>query len=99
MGTGSGGILVNFATIAEASQNVSRTYNNLDQKLNDLKQMLQPIVSEWTGNAATNYQEKQRQWDQAQTDLGLVLQQIGKVLEAAHDSYTQTEQANASAWQ
>jgi early secretory antigenic target protein ESAT-6 len=94
-----GGILVQFAAIAEASQNVNRTYNNLDQKLNDLRQMLAPITAEWTGKAAENYQEKQRAWDQAQNDLGMVLQSIGKVLEAAHDSYNQTEQANANAWQ
>ena len=94
-----GGILVQFAAIAEASQNVNRTYNNLDQKLNDLRQMLGPITSEWTGQASENYQEKQRAWDQAQQDLGMVLSQIAKVLEAAHESYTSTEQANASSWQ
>jgi ESAT-6 family protein len=94
-----GGILVQFAAIAEASQNVNRTYNNLDQKLNDLRQMLAPITQTWTGKAAENYQEKQRAWDQAQQDLGMVLQSIAKVLEAAHDSYNQTEQANASSWQ
>ncbi|HEV3174035.1 MAG TPA: WXG100 family type VII secretion target [Actinocrinis sp.] len=99
MGVGSnGGILVQFAAIAEASQNVNRTYTNLDQKLNDLRQMLAPIAAEWTGKAAENYQEKQRAWDQAQQDLGMVLQQIAKVLEAAHDSYNQTEQANANSW-
>lgn len=94
-----GSIVVTFASIAEASQNVNRTYANLDQKLNDLKQSLQPIVESWTGAAAAAYQEKQAQWDSAQTDLGNVLKQIGQVLEAAHDSYTATESANTKAWQ
>jgi WXG100 family type VII secretion target len=99
MSYNAGQIMVTFATIAEASQNVNRTYANLDQKLNDLKQMLQPIVANWTGTAAEAYQQKQQAWDTAQNDLGAVLSQIGQVLEAAHESYTTTESANTRTWQ
>jgi WXG100 family type VII secretion target len=99
MGYGQSGVMVTFATIAEASQNVQRTYQSLQQKLDDLHNFLQPMVSEWTGEAATQYQQKQQQWTQAQTDLGNVLQTIGRVLEETHSSYQQTEQANTSAWQ
>ena len=98
MGYGQGQVMVTFATIAEASQNVQRTYQSLEQKLNDLHSFLQPMVSEWTGAAATQYQQKQQQWTQAQTDLGNVLQTIGRVLEETHSSYQQTEQANMNAW-
>lgn len=101
-GTGGGGgapILVTFASIAEASQNVNSTYNTLNTKLDDLHKQLQPIVQDWTGAAAENYQAKQAQWTQAQQELGQVLQQIAQVLEAAHDAYMQTETANKNTWQ
>ncbi len=99
MGYSQGGaVVVTFATIAEASQNVQRTYQSLQQKLDDLHSFLQPMVSEWTGEAAQQYQAQQQKWTQAQTDLGNVLQTIGRVLEQTHESYTQTEQANSSAW-
>jgi len=98
MSSGGGQILVTFATIAEASQNVNRTYSNLTQKLDDLRQMLQPITNDWTGDAAQQYQQKQQQWNQAQQDLGQVLQTISQVLDSTHDAYNQTESANRNAW-
>jgi len=42
----SGQVLVTFETIAQASQNVQRTYSNLTQKLDDLKQFLAPMVAD-----------------------------------------------------
>lgn len=93
-----GQILVTFETIAQAAQSVNQTQNNLNQKLQDLQSMLRPIVSDWTGTAAEAYQAKQRQWDQAQTDLNTVLQNVSKVLETANDAYRQTESSNTSAW-
>ena len=94
----SGQVLVTFETIAQASQNVQRTYQSLTQKLDDLHSYLAPLVSQWTGSAAEQYQQKQQQWTQAQQDLGTVLQTIGRVLEETHGSYQQTEQANTQQW-
>lgn len=97
-GFGSGEMLVTFETIAQASQNVQRTYQSLTQKLDDLHSYLAPLVSSWQGAAAEQYQQQQQKWTQAQQDLGNVLQAIGRVLEQTHDSYQQTEQANTSSW-
>lgn len=94
----SGQVLVTFETIAQASQNVQRTYQSLTQKLDDLHSFLAPLVAEWTGSASEQYQQKQQQWNQAQQDLGQVLQAIGRVLEETHSSYQSTEQANTQAW-
>ena len=60
---GQGSVMVTFATIAEAAQNTQRTYQSLEQKLNDLHSFLQPMVASWTGSAAEQYQQKQQQWD------------------------------------
>jgi len=97
-GFGSGQVMVNFETIAQASQNVQRTYANLQQKLDDLHSFLAPMVAEWTGAAAEQYAQKQQQWTQAQTDLSQVLQTIGRVLEESHGGYQDTEKANTQAW-
>ena len=97
-GYGSGQVMVTFETIAQASQNVQRTYTSLQQKLDDLHSFLAPMVAEWTGAAAEQYAQKQQAWTQAQQDLGQVLQTIGRVLEETHSGYQQTEQANTQAW-
>jgi WXG100 family type VII secretion target len=91
-------VLVTFAALAEAAQRIQQTSTSLNQKLSDLENQLKPVVSSWTGSASENYQVQQQKWNQAQTDLTNVLQAIGKAVEAAHDAYSQTEQANAGAW-
>ena len=91
-------VLVTFAALAEAAQQIQSTYNNLNTKLTDLENTLKPVVSTWTGSASENYQVQQQKWNQAQTDLNTVLQAIGKAVEAAHDAYTSTETANSQAW-
>lgn len=93
-----GPVLVTFSALANAAQAIQSTYSNLNQKLDDLQRQLQPVVSTWSGQASENYQAQQQKWNQAQTDLGNVLQAIGKAVETAHDAYTQTEQANAGSW-
>jgi 6 kDa early secretory antigenic target len=93
-----GRVLVTFEAISSAQQSVAKTAATLDQKLSDLRSMLQPLVSSWTGAASDLYQHKQAQWDNSQRDLNQVLQQISKVLGVAHDSYTQAEQSNSKTW-
>ncbi|HXR73439.1 WXG100 family type VII secretion target [Actinocrinis sp.] len=93
-----GQVMVTFATIAEAAQNTQRTYQSLEQKLNDLHSFLQPMVSTWSGAAAEQYQAKQQAWTQAQNDLGNVLQTIGRVLDETEQAYRTTESSNAQSW-
>ena len=64
----------------------------------DLRRFLAPLVAGWEGQAATEYQATQRQWDTAAADLAAVLAQIGVALGAANDSYRQVEQVNAARW-
>jgi 6 kDa early secretory antigenic target len=97
-GYGSGQVYVTFDTIAQASQNVQRTYQNLNQKLDDLASFLAPLTADWTGGAAEQYQQQQKKWTDAQTDLSNVLRTIGQVLEQTGEAYQQTEQANLSSW-
>ena len=96
--SGADSVLVTFGALANAAQSIQTTYNNMNQKLDDLHSMLQPIVADWTGSAAEGYQVQQQKWNQAQQDLNRVLQSIGQAVEQAHDAYTQTEQSNSQAW-
>jgi len=93
-----GELLVHAETLSTASQNVASAHNELNTKLHDLRTLLQPMTQTWTGQAAQDYQARQRQWDQAQTDLNEVLQQIGKVLEVAQQQYSEAERANIDTW-
>ena len=93
-----GELLVHAETLSSASQNVTSAYNELNSKLHDLRTLLQPLTQTWSGQAAADYQARQREWDQAQADLNEVLQQIGKVLEVAQHQYGDAERANIDVW-
>ncbi|WP_034268426.1 WXG100 family type VII secretion target [Actinospica robiniae] len=91
-------IAVTFEALANAEQQINQCASQLTQQLDELRQMLQPLVSSWTGQAMENYQVQQQAWTQAQQDALQVLQGIGRVVGAAHDAYQSTEKSNAAAW-
>lgn len=91
-------IKVTFSALGTAQADVSTTASRVSTQLEDLKRFLAPMVATWQGQAAEDYQVKQRQWDTAAADLAAVLAQIGVALGVANDSYQQVEQANAARW-
>ena len=91
-------IKVTFAALETAQSDVSGVATRMTSRLEDLKRFLAPMVSTWDGQAATDYQGKQRQWDTAAANLAAVLGQIGVALASANESYRQVEQANAARW-
>ncbi|MGQ0480159.1 MAG: WXG100 family type VII secretion target [Pseudonocardia sp.] len=91
-------IKVAFGELGNAQQNVASTSQRMTAQLEDLKRYLAPMVASWSGQAAADYQVKQRQWDTAAADLTAVLAQIGVAVGRANDGYQQVEQANARRW-
>jgi early secretory antigenic target protein ESAT-6 len=91
-------IRVTFGALESAQADVSGVAGRMTGQLEDLKRFLAPLVASWEGQAATEYQARQRQWDTAAANLATVLGQIGVALGAANESYRQVEQANASRW-
>jgi early secretory antigenic target protein ESAT-6 len=92
------GIKVTFGGLEAAAGNIKTQANHVEQSLGDLKSFLQPLVASWTGNAAQEYQEHQRKWDQAAADLHQVLAAIGIAVNDAASAYRQGEQANSARW-
>jgi len=91
-------IKVTFGALETAQSDVSGVAGRMTTQLEDLKRFLAPMVATWEGQAATEYQAKQRQWDTAAANLAGILGQIGVALGTANESYRQVEQTNASRW-
>jgi 6 kDa early secretory antigenic target len=91
-------IKVTFGALEAARADVAGTATRIGGQLTDLRRFLAPLVAGWEGQAATDYQARQRQWDTAAADLAAVLAQIGVALGVANDSYRQVEQVNAARW-
>lgn len=92
-------IKVTFGELSAGQQTVAGTSSRITGQLDDLKRYLAPLAASWEGQAAQDYQAKQRQWDAAAADLTAVLAQIGAALGVANDNYQVVEQANARRWQ
>ncbi|WP_214367188.1 WXG100 family type VII secretion target [Pseudonocardia sp. H11422] len=92
-------IKVSFGELAAAQQNVAGTAQRISSRLDELQRFLTPLAATWEGQAATDYQARQRQWDTAAADLAAVLARVGVALGTANDSYQQVEQRNARRWQ
>jgi ESAT-6 family protein len=91
-------IKVTFAALEAARADVAATAGRMTGQLEDLKRFLAPMVATWEGQASTDYQAKQRQWDTAAANLAGVLSQIGVALDQANERYHQVEKSNAARW-
>ena len=89
-------IKVTFAQVQATQEHTQQTVASINNSLQDLKSYLAPMVYTWEGQAATNYNAKQAQCDQAANDLNEVLAAIGRALGSANEGFQTTESQNAS---
>jgi WXG100 family type VII secretion target len=91
-----GHILVTFAALNEGAADADTIAGRIEQQLSDLRGYVRPLVSSWSGQASSNYQTLQTQWDTSAADLNVVLKQIAQALRTAAQNYQATENANSS---
>jgi WXG100 family type VII secretion target len=94
-----GQVLVDAHVLDEASSDTDAIAGQIDQQLSDLKGFLAPLVSSWSGEAASDYQALQTKWNTSAEDLNTVLRQIAAALRSASESYMSGESTNAQMWQ
>jgi len=92
------GIKVTFGSLESAAGNIGTQAHKVQASLEDLKSFLAPLVASWTGQASEEYQQHQKQWDTAATDLQQVLASIGTAVQNAAQEYQQGEQINTARW-
>jgi len=93
-----GHMLVTFGSIATAESDTRTIAGQIDATLDDLKAYLAPMVSTWSGAAATEYNALQSQWDTAAAELNSILRTIADALHVANENYSEAERANTSIW-
>ena len=91
-------ILVTFASLQQAGDDVGNSAARIQAQLRDLRDGLQRIASAWEGEAFEQYRLRQQKWDAAAQDLGDVLRHISTALRQAAETYRVTESRNAALW-
>jgi len=85
-----------FGTLAEGESDFQSAYNGLVSTVNDLDSQLRSKLSSWDGQAQAAYYQAKTTWDNAISDMGLVIQGLSRVIGNANSNYQATETANAS---
>lgn len=91
-------IKVTFEAVANMAGQINSQVSNIEGQLEALKSAIAKLSSEWTGAASESYQAVQQSWNNSADDLKSVLARIATAVNAAHDSYAQTERQNTQVW-
>ena len=75
------GIRVNHGALEQAAFDMQQTVKDIDDRLNRLESELQPLRSDWAGNAQQSYVIAKGKWDTA-------IQEMKDLLKETHVSVT-----------
>ncbi|WP_433870267.1 WXG100 family type VII secretion target [Saccharopolyspora sp. CA-218241] len=90
-----GEIKVDFGQLSQAADDLGQTATKIQSELDELEQMLKPLVETWDGAAKEAYYAAQREWDQAAKNMQEITAKMGLAVGAANESYQAGEKRNA----
>jgi len=80
----------------KAAQQVQQVKEELSAELNSLRSQLAPLDSQWSGAAQAAYMQLQQRWNDDASKLFNALDEIGQALMGNVNTYSSTEDENAS---
>ena len=89
---------VNFGGLSTAAADIQTGASQIEGRLNDMDQSLQPLRANWSGEASTSYEAARAKWTSAITDMKALLAEIGTAVSTSNEDYQATERANAARW-
>ncbi|MFL6120575.1 WXG100 family type VII secretion target [Actinophytocola sp.] len=91
-------MVVTFAALQDAERDIRSCVTKVRGKLDDLDGYLTPLTGSWTGDAATAYQARMREWRAAAKDLADALERIAGIVHTAESNYGNAVATNKSIW-
>jgi 6 kDa early secretory antigenic target len=89
-------VKVDYAVLESATQQITSISKSIDEKLDNLRSMLQKL--QWDGQDRAAYETHQASWDAALMDINKILNDIGGAVGVAKENYVSTEANNATLW-
>jgi 6 kDa early secretory antigenic target len=94
MTTSDGTLVVSFAALHKAGDDIQTALNALHSQLDQLERDAAPLVSTWSGEAREAYDSRQAKWRTAAGDLATVLRSIKVAVDRSAADYLSAENAN-----
>ncbi|GAB2650352.1 WXG100 family type VII secretion target [Saccharopolyspora gloriosae] len=88
-------IRVDFGQLSQAADDLGGAATKIQAELDELENMLKPLVASWEGQAQEAYRAAQDEWDKAAQNMIEIAAKMGMAVNAANDSYQAGEAKNA----
>jgi len=88
-------ISVDYATLNQASSDVSSTRNDVDGELKKLRGVVGDLAGAWRGQASSGFQNVMTRFDGDANALLTALQDIGDLLQKAGAQHQSTDEAQS----
>ena len=92
-------LLVNFGALSQASGDIQKALNELQSQLGQLERDAGPLVATWDGPAQAAYQERQRKWQTAASELSEILRRVKIAVDESAADYQDTERKATNRFQ
>jgi WXG100 family type VII secretion target len=91
-----GGYGTDVAVMQKAASQIRQTSDEINGELRSLLALLEPLASQWRGEAATAFQQLIERWQQDANKLTQALGGIADGMSSSSSSYSSSEEANRS---
>jgi early secretory antigenic target protein ESAT-6 len=92
------GLRVHHAGLDAAADDLRRTVNDIDGRLDRLEQELAPLRSDWTGNAQQAYIAAKARWDRAIAEMRDLLDETGRSVRQSNLEYQAADRRGAASF-
>ncbi|WP_340539241.1 WXG100 family type VII secretion target [Nocardioides sp. GXZ039] len=89
------GIRVNHAALDQASADMYKTVQDIDERMNRLESELEPLRSQWGGDAQRAYEIAKKKWDDAILQMRNLLDDSQKTVFQSNQDYMAADKRGA----
>jgi WXG100 family type VII secretion target len=93
------GIRVQHAALDQAAQDMYKTVQDIDNRMNRLESELKPLQSQWAGSQQQAYTVAKAKWDWAIQEMRDLLDDSHRTVYQSNDEYRSADQRGAARFQ
>ncbi|MFI5684460.1 WXG100 family type VII secretion target [Streptomyces sp. NPDC051636] len=98
MSTDGDRITVSFGTLSHLTSELEDIVKQLNEKLDDLYDRVEPVVLSWQGETREVFVEKLDEWSRSATDLQAAQKWLHEAVKTGHINYAAAHRAVLRGW-
>jgi len=98
MSTSDGDIYVNYNSVMQVEETLQSAEQQVSAVLQDLADVIRPLVESWQGSAQEMYAQVQQKWSSDMSDMQSVLSRYAPTLDEMKVNYSTTDNNLAQQW-